>query len=81
MNYNRTMITGFINTAERKGVRLLESDFMDNQAKGSYEGVMIFRGEFSEILDSILHGDEGGFAIQKRLDDFRLLDSGIRNRH
>jgi hypothetical protein len=73
MGYNRTTIAALIHTAQDYGVRMLESDFIDNQTAGSYEGVMIFRGEFSEILDGVLYRRISPGTIQQRLEALRSV--------
>ena len=71
MSYNRTAIANIIRAAKDYGVRMLESDLVNNQAKGSYEGVMIFRGTRAEILDAIMDRSESALAIKERLQRLR----------
>jgi hypothetical protein len=74
MGYNRTAIAGIIRAAENYGVRMLESDLINNQTKGSDEGVMIFGGALVEILDAIMDRSESALSIEQRLESLRRLN-------
>ncbi len=71
MSHNRTAIAGIVQTAKNYGVRMLESDLINNQSEGSYEGIMIFRGAIAEILDAIIDRSESALSIEKRLQVLR----------
>lgn len=71
VGYNRTAVARIIKTAQDYGVRMLETDLIDNQSEGSYEGVMIFRGTIAEILDAIMDRSESPLAIEERLQMLR----------
>jgi len=73
VSYNRAAITGLIRAAKNYGVRLLESDFINNHSKGGYEGVVIVRCRFAELLDAILNRNESAAAIQERVECIRGL--------
>lgn len=73
VGYDYCPLSEVIRAAESKGVRLLESDLINDEAESVNQGVVLFRGATAQLVDAIYDCGISGPAIEKML---KLLRGG-----
>ena len=79
MGYNYCPLSEVIRAAQSKGVRLLKSDLVNNEAESINQCVVMFRGVTAQLVNAIYDSGVSGPTIEEMLKLLRggdLLNGG-----
>ncbi len=72
MSNNCSPMSLLVEAAKKKGVRLQESDFCNEDIERLNNYVMVFRGAACDLINSIFEGDKRGVAAHQVVHNLRL---------